>query len=378
MRRVQILERPDWREKVEPLGFLFHTTDGTTPYWNESAYYEFSAGEIERLEQATNELHEMCLQAVQHVIDEDRFADLKIPQAAVPAIVNAWEADPPAVYGRFDLAFNGKEPPKLLEYNADTPTALLEAAVIQWQWLQDRYPQADQFNSIWEGLVEKWRALKGEGLLGDLVYFAHEDALEDLMTVTLLRDTAREAGVITKGIHMGEIGWDSTGREFVDTQEYPMRVIFKLYPWEWLISDEFGEHVLESLDRHTWIEPIWKMILSNKGILPILWELFPDHPNLLPAFFDGPRDLAEYVRKPLLSREGANVAIFGLESVQTDGIYGDEGHVYQGYSPLPDFDGSRPVIGSWVIDGEARGIGIRESDGPITDNLSRFVPHLFG
>jgi glutathionylspermidine synthase len=36
------------------------------------------------------------------------------------------------LYGRFDLAYRGDGPPKLLEYNADTPTALFEAAVVQW------------------------------------------------------------------------------------------------------------------------------------------------------------------------------------------------------------------------------------------------------
>jgi glutathionylspermidine synthase len=39
--------------------------------------------------------------------------------------------------------------------------------------------------------------------------------------------------------------------------------------------------------------------------------------------------------------------------------------------------GSFPVIGSWVIGDAAAGIGIREDDGPITRNSSRFVPHYF-
>jgi glutathionylspermidine synthase len=280
VRRVPLAPRPDWKAKVEPLGFLFHTTGGTTPYWHEAAYYEFDEREITTLERATNDLHAMCLEAVQHVIDRDRFADLKIPPYAVDAIVKTWDEDPPAIYGRFDLAYDGHTPPKLLEYNADTPTALLEAAVIQWHWLQECFPDADQFNSIWEGLVAKWRALADEGVLkGDMVVFAHEDELEDLMTVTLLRDTAREAGVITKGIHMQEMGWDDGRKVFVDLQEYPLECVFKLYPWEWLISDAFGPHVLSTLDKTQWIEPIWKMVLSNKAILAILWEMYPGHPT---------------------------------------------------------------------------------------------------
>jgi glutathionylspermidine synthase len=120
------------------------------------------------------------------------------------------------------------------------------------------------------------------------------------------------------------------------------------------------------------------MILSNKAILAILWEMYPDHPNLLPTYIGGSRDLKEYVRKPFLSREGANLMVKqGGTLTRTDGEYGGNRHVFQQYVPLPEFDGIRPVIGSWVIDGQSCGIGIRESDGLITDNFSRFVPHLF-
>jgi glutathionylspermidine synthase len=120
------------------------------------------------------------------------------------------------------------------------------------------------------------------------------------------------------------------------------------------------------------------MLLSNKGILPVLWELYPNHPNLLPAYFDNPHDLSEYAVKPLLGRQGENITLITKEgNIAVDGNYGKEGYIYQQYCPLPNFDGNHPCIGSWLIDGQAAGIGIRESEGLITDNLSRFVPHYF-
>jgi glutathionylspermidine synthase len=128
------------------------------------------------------------------------------------------------------------------------------------------------------------------------------------------------------------------------------------------------------------MEPAWKMILSNKGILPILWERNPGHPNLLRAYRDEfmfRQGVDAYVAKPLLSREGANVRIVSPwhQAAASGGDYGEEGFVYQEYAPLPEIDGHRPVIGSWIIGQEPAGMGIRESVGPITDNLSRFVPH---
>ena len=377
MRRESRTPRSDWKVQVERLGLTFHTVDDQI-YWNESAAYRFEPDEIAVLESATDELHAMCLAAVDRLVEKNEFHRLSIPKEAHAAIVRAWEADPPALYGRFDLAYDGGGPPKLLEYNADTPTSLLEAAVVQWHWLQEVDPEADQFNSIWEGLVAKWQGLKDEGLLdAGIVHFGCMDAMEDLMTTAVLMDTAREAGLGVRLMPMERIGWDHDRKRFVDEDFEPIQTLFKLYPWEWMLKDEFGAMLLRPEVRVQWIEPIWKMLLSNKGILAILWEMYPDHPNLLPAFFDGPRGMTEYVRKPLLGREGANVALYLRDRfVENSGPYGGD-VVFQAYAPLPVFDGNHAVIGSWVIDGEARGIGIRESDGPITGDAARFVPHLF-
>src|SRR5471030_36793 len=188
MRRIAAAPRADWQKKVEEAGLIWHT--GAQPYWNESAFYEFTAKEVELLEAATNELEKMTLAAAQHVIDHRLYDKMGIPESAVPLIESSWEAEPPSLYGRFDLAYDGLHPPKLLEYNADTPTALLEAAVVQWKWLEERSPESDQFNSIWEGLVEKWRKLKTErAFKGPMVHFAHMDNIEEWMTVAVLRDT---------------------------------------------------------------------------------------------------------------------------------------------------------------------------------------------
>src|SRR5262249_14853813 len=159
---------------------------------------------------------------------------------------------------------------------------------------QARFPHADQFNSIHERLVAKWRELRA--YLVEPLYFAHSDqgSGEDLMTVTYLRDTAVEAGLVTEMLRMDEIGWeDASG--FVDLSERAMQSIFKLYPWEWMVHETFGSRALANYGRVAWIEPIWKMLWSNKGLLAVLWELFPDHPNLLPARLHAPFDRSAYV-----------------------------------------------------------------------------------
>ncbi len=300
MKRITTTPRSNWRQAVQDVGLVYNKLPNGGDYWNEGAYYRFTTQEVDKLEIATTTLHKLCLDAAQYVIDNNRFAELGIPPAAVPVIKAAWEAEPPAIYGRFDLAYDGVNPPKLLEYNADTPTALLEASVVQWYWLKDVFPKADQFNSIHEKLVAKWRELN-EYLVGAKLHFTHIDdmTLEDTMTITYLRDTAREAGIEwTLPILIKDIGWDESRKSFVDLENEVIRSIFKLYPWEWLVNEEFGPKLLQTYEEVQWVEPIWKMLLSNKGLLPILWELNPGHPNLLPAYFDGPRSMQSFVKNP--------------------------------------------------------------------------------
>ena len=365
MKRVACSPRFEWQARVEQDGLTFH--DG---YWDESAFYSFSSAEIDTIEKATNDLHALCLQAVQQVIDRDLFAKLQIPPHAAELVRLSWDREPPSIYGRFDLAYDGDGPPRLLEYNADTPTGLLEAAVIQWRWLQDTAPEKDQFNSIHDRLIAAWKDLS-PWLPGEVLHFCAQQDAEDVITASYLQDCAAQAGLKTAWLAVGDIGWDAEQRRFCDLEQRTLRNVFKLYPWEWMVRERFGEHLVESERKTLWIEPAWKMVLANKGILPLLWELSPGHPNLLEARFE-PGALRSFARKPLLSREGANVTLVrdGQEIARgPDEGYGAEGFIYQALAE------GNAVIGSWVIQGESAGIGVRESDGLVTGNRSRFVPH---
>ena len=375
MKRLISKPRGDWQSAVERQGLVYHTLDGQ-PYWDESVCYRFNAREIDQIEAATGELQRMCLEAGQFIIDNNRFDDFHIPATAHPAIIRAWNEEPPSIYGRFDLSYDGVNPPKLFEYNANTPTGLLEAAVIQWQWLEDTKPSADQFNSIHEKLISQWGDIRH--CLNGPLHFTSMRNPEDAMTIGYLRDTAEQGGIQTSSLFVEEIGWNERAREFRDLEDRRLESIFALYPWEWLLKD-FGPALLSTMPPAIWIEPIWKMMWSNKALVAILWEMFPGHPNLLEAHLDGPHGLTEYVKKPLLSREGANVTIHRNKGdISTEGTYGAEGFVWQALAPDAVFDGKRPVIGSWVVtDRGACGIGIRESEGLVTDNRSRFVPHYF-
>lgn len=378
MQRHIITPRTNWEDKIKEQGFLFYKHDS---YYSETAAYEFTAAEVDQIEAATADIFEKCIAVVDHVIKNDLWDKFFIPKEYADLIKWSWNEDMPSFYGRMDLVFNNGDI-KLLEFNADTPTSLLETSVIQWYWLQDHDKSLDQFNSIHEKLLAHMKVC-APYLYGDkvLTFACAKDNLEDLMTTKYLQDVADQAGIRTNFLYMDEIGADDKG-EFYRTDGTAITNIFKLYPYEWLFHEDFGKYLPGTRESTLWIEPAYKALWSNKMLLVYLHELFPDCKYILPASYSAKEVVyrpGRYVQKPVYSREGANVKIVKNSETleQTSGEYGEEGYVIQDYAELPDFNGNHPVIGSWLIGGVPAGMGIRESDGLITGNTSRFVPHFF-
>lgn len=384
MQRLNITERSDWQKQAKEYGFHFHTMHGE-PYWCEDAYYQFTLSQIEYLEETTAELHQMCLQAVEKVINsEELLSKFRIPRHTWDFVRSSWKTHQPSLYSRLDLAWGGQGDAKLLENNADTPTSLFEAALFQWLWLEDQTQAgnlpagSDQFNSLQEKLVERFAELRQQHGFQSLYFSCCRDSQEDRGTVQYLQDCASEAELPGKFIFIDEIGLGEKG-EFTDTDDFIINNLFKLYPWEFMLREMFSTKLEDSGVR--WLEPAWKSILSNKALLPLLWQMFPQHPNLLPAWFAEDRFTApdKYVIKPLFSREGANIRIMEnqQEIARVDGPYGEEGMIIQQFHPLPQFKESYTLIGSWLVNDQPAGIGLREDRALITQDLSRFYPHTF-
>jgi len=381
MKRHVVKPRANWTERAEEIGFTYHTAglpadggDGT--YWDESVAYEFTAAEVDELEAATEECHDRCIEAVDRVFkDTDLMKKMGIPVLYHDYIQWSWARQDPSLYGRFDFAYDGKSLPKMLEYNADTPTMVIESALMQWFWLQDTHKGCDQFNSLHEKLQERFGELRTIMTPGERFYFAgYEENEEERQTCRYLQDLATQAGMDTDFIDLAKIGW--LDGKFVDLEDRQIKYWFKLYPWEWMTDDDFGSYTRNDVSGI--VEPVWKMILSNKGILPILHEMFPDHPNILPAKWTAEEMTTDYVAKPLLSREGANIDIVSSGQVvdKTDGIYQGR-RIYQQRANLFKQDGNHAVIGSWVVGNKSAGMIVRDHDREIVRDRSRVVPHWF-
>ena len=369
-------KRPDFERYHDETGFNYHNVicDDGQPYWSEGVGYEFTLDEIETVEAATEELHNLCLETVADIVASGDYPDgYRLDDESKALIERSWNRHDPHIFGRFDLVYSGGKSVKIYEYNADTPTALPEAAVAQWQWLEDN-KLPDQFNSIHDKLIARWQSVKS-GISDPTLYLfaSKKGPFEDWGNLQYMGDTAAQGGWTVHIDDIEAVGYDSATGDFVDRNFENIGHVYKLYPWEWMMTEEFGKYVRTTAAR--WYEPPWKLLLSTKAILPVLWQRYPNHPNLLPAYF---QEFYRYVRKPLLGREGAN--IYHNSSLMTGSNFVpdyDVAYIYQEYFPLPEFDGMHPVIGSWVIGDEAAGMGVREGASLITGNGSHFVPHYF-
>lgn len=384
MDRISVAERPDWRKVARENGFTFHHVGGQK-YWDESAYWRVGLRELEtEIEDPTVELYAMCLALVDDVVRSQELMErIAIPEPFRDAVANSWFGGAPSLYGRFDFAYDGTGPAKLLEFNADTPTSIYETAFFQWRWLEDAATLglipagADQFNRLHEALTERFKAIFAPA---SCVHFsAVETSIEDRQTVLYLEDLASQAGLQPQFVAVDQIGVNQSG-QLVDDQNLLIGALFKLYPWEALMRSAFADQLVRS--STLFLEPLWKAVLSNKAFLPLLWERHRGHRNLLPAAFVGTPEADELLRaphavKPFFSREGADIELFdGKRRVRgpSEG-YGAEGQIVQAFAPLARSGDNHAVVGSWVVGDDAVAMSIREDASPITRDLARFLPH---
>lgn len=384
MKRVLLPERENWEKMHTQIGFDYynlHSRDGSI-YWSEGVAYEFTLKQIEQLEDASNELHQMCLSIADDMIQRGNYPTyFQIPEQAIPHIEHSWRIKAPMLYGRFDFAYDG-ENIKMLEYNADTPTGLLEASVAQWHWVEqvNGIPNRDQFNSIHEDLIDRWGQLLPKNTQ---IHFAacKSAGREDWGNLEYLMDTAFQAGMNVSELSMNNIGWNS--EQFVDLKNKPIENLFKLYPWEYLWEENFSNLISNSTQ---WIEPCWKMLLSNKAILVELWKRFPNHPLLVETHSYDPTQhyQGKWARKPILAREGANIHIMqnNVDCGAASGSfyfddYDKNGYVMQKWVKTPLHDGMLPTLGLWMVGDKCAGMSLREDVFDIIGNDAHFASHYF-
>ena len=381
--------RPLDKNYLENMGFSWHTDSDGSDYLSDELI-QINTQEANSYYEAANELYDMFVNAAQYVIDNDKFDELKIPFNLIDIIKLSWENDVHwHLYGRFDLAggLDGKDI-KLIEFNADTPTSLFESAILQWALLkQNGFDESLQFNTLYESLLNNFKRLitLDENINDFKKYYQGWKILfssiagsdEDEITTKFLQYIAKEAGFDTKFCYVDEVEFSDEGI-FKDNINY--EYWFKLIPWENIAIEESDLAVILTQiiknQKAIILNPAYTLLFQSKGILKILWELYPNHPLLLECS-NSPLKNKKCVKKPLFGREGANISIIekdGKISLNNDGIYTNNGFVYQEFVEFNNINNQNYQAGVFFAY-EACALGFRKG-GIIIDNFSKFVGHI--
>lgn len=380
---------PSFKERLSEINMGYSTAKGS-PYWSTDAAYVMTEKQVESIENAMANVHGMILDLIGSIVTAGDYHLFSLRREMAQAVDASWRGGERALLGRFDLSFASDGTPKVLEYNADTPTGLFEAAIVQWEWYEGQaeanrplFANTSQFNTINRSLIERWKHLdiKGRvdftstvipGVGGSLA-----ETPDELLVSQYLKDTAETAGLKTGEVRLTDVGWDSSERFFTDASDRKIKNLSKIYPWEWLEIDDYGECIPVAKTR--FIEPAWKRLIADKRLLALLWDRHKGHPNLLqtsllPGDMFGPA-----VSKPVMGRAGANITIPGQPV--TPGIYGSQIKIFQEFCPIPKFSSERGdvfvTLGAWMVGDETCGVGVREDDGVVTGSSDSFAPHYF-
>jgi glutathionylspermidine synthase len=377
--------------QIYALGWNWMVGVDTLPYIT-GDMVQLSEQEAENYATAANELYDMYVEAAQYVIDHELFHQLGIPPNMVEMIKYTWEDDRHLhLYGRFDLSGGtDSQPIKLIEFNSDTATCIPETAIVQWAHLKaNGLDDAWQFNSLYDLLKENFVRLRelNANLPPTLLISAMKDFPEDDTNVEVLGEAAKEAGFEVAYCYVEDVQFSAEEGIYMRDQfdnYFRFNFWFKLVPWEYIALDEPDlMYILNEIVLHhkaVIINPAYNLIFQSKGILKILWDLFPNHPLLLETS-NFPLKNKEYcVEKTLFGREGANVRILDKNEqimVEKEGDYGHYPKVYQEYVEfLRDYQGNCYQAGVFFAY-EAAALGFRRG-GRVIDNTAQFTGHLIG
>jgi glutathionylspermidine synthase len=375
---------------LEKIGFFWHTDPDSTPYVA-SEIVEVSSDEADAYYEAANELYEMFAEAGEYVMENELFHELGIPFNLIDAVKMSWDNDIHwHLYGRFDFAggIDGK-PIKLIEFNADTPTALFETSILQWAMLKaNNLEDSHQFNNVYDAIKDNFkRLIMMEDDIEDfekhydgwkILFSSVKDNEEEESTVKLLQTIAKDAGFETEFAYMEDVEFDAEEGVFYKDVNY--EYWFKLYPWEDIGIEESDLAMLMTKimenQKAIFLNPAYTLMFQSKAFMKILWDLYPNHPLLLETSFEPLQGIAQ-VEKKIFGREGANTVIVDKnEKVidERDGEYGEFPSVFQAYVELPTDNNGESYQAGVFFAYEGCGLGFRRG-GLILDNYSKFVGH---
>lgn len=324
MIRHSIEARPNFSERLAWFG-IGYAAPANRVGWNETVCYEMRQDEADTIYQLTNELYLLMIDATDRFFEKDIYHDFGYSIEQTRTLLSSWENGDylPTLFTCFDFEWCENSTPQLVGVAGQTPELLLESAVAQWDWARDRVPWALQFNTIEERLLALWKEYRYAGRTIHLGYAAGE--ITQFLTAEYLQRVAQYAGVETVILSYCEITHDPATDKYFDRSGRQIDLLINLGQ-----PDKIAGKALSEVYRCSEVclcEPFWKTLWSHPQWVSYLKENFP-HPAIRQQF-----------------RPGSVID-------------------------------KRVTYASWIVAGQACGVGITEHTQRDDHDVVQFIPHL--
>lgn len=374
-----------------------------------SLYHVFSITEETRqlINEATERMGKVFFKTASLLrsLSDDQLLELGYPRASLP-FIKLKHLFPESVIARFDFALT-ESGVKLLEFNSDTPTFIMECFHINGKVCSEfgyMDPNEGGERLLSSGITKAVLAASAGKKSPNVVFTAHQDHMEDWNTTLYLSGLCQ---VKNKAVPLSSLR--ITDDALVDPDGIAIDVLYRqTYPLEHLIEDrdtETGDLVgiklleLVKEGKISMLNPVSAFLLQPKSIQCLIWGVAEQgvfyteeeqawiREYMVPVYLEPDAFLGTgpFVQKPTFGREGDTVTIWDQDAQITAQnrfhTYKEELPVYQSYVPLPTvsletekgIEDLSYVIGSFLIGGKPSSIGIR-AGGKITGNESYFLP----
>ncbi|OMJ94861.1 hypothetical protein SteCoe_1888 [Stentor coeruleus] len=333
-----------WLDLNDPIEAYYYEKTGK--FMNSGTFNYFTIEEhlAYKVLYATMECSFMLNRATNKVVNSPELMEkFGLPQWTWDMIKDSWNfywnSKGKTITGRLEFAFKGRNV-KLVDFYGDTLYGLAEAVKIQDKLAGHLDCTMGDSPSVKlkEGLITHVKSC-----FKDFVHICTDSKQEHLSIAHFIQNIIRECGLDSKILVDLDFSKDTEGN-FYDQQGVQIKSIWKIWDWETVLADyenprQENEVKISDLllSKNVFVlEPLWKLVTSNRALKAVMNEINPNHGYLLDAKWDLPLDTQGKNYLPL------QCGYKKLSSSQEHTIYVEE-------FLSEEFEGIKPIICSWPV-----------------------------
>lgn len=397
-----MIPRLDLSQKLRASGLLKASEDFSNLskdfrafYWDETSAYSFSKAEVNALIKRIKPIIKMSREAVDFLFHGE-FGYLNLPKPLFRMMRESYQQSEIDFYTRYDFAYLPDGQIKLVNIQGEAPDYFLEAAQTQRVWMLEmfgdavRKRQISQVNRLPELSIQGFQELYNKSEYGVIQAIGRNGMREqELASLAFMLGLAGIGGWITDSALVGQVHYDRIRNLWLTDRNDPVLAMYKQTGWINFFKTEAYQDILLHFNRFEFsLDPLWKVIVSNRAILAALSTLYPKSDILSKWQYKTPKGLGSNflmtetnpweMKSQIALLNGKMFYAYG----EPKRVPKDKESLVFGKFDMPKFyEDSKTkekkfvYLSAFTVGGHVAALGIREENKPILGKYSTFKPH---